>query len=59
MPIKYCPHCGQRKSFQVEFNIVCRIGNDEEKGYLRTCLECGGRFITIQKDERINIVKED
>jgi hypothetical protein len=26
----------------------------EEKGYLRTCKDCGGRFIIIQKDERIS-----
>ncbi len=53
MPTKFCPHCGKRTGFQVKFNIVCRIGDEEEKGYLRTCQECGGRFITIQKDERI------
>ena len=58
MPTKFCPHCGKRKSFQVEFNIACRIGDEEEKGYLRTCQDCGGRFITIQKDERIKDVKE-
>jgi ribosomal protein L33 len=59
MPIKFCPHCGKRKSFQVEFNIVCRIGSEEEKCYLRTCQDCGGRFMTIQKDERIKDVTED
>ncbi len=53
MPTKFCPHCSKRTGFQVKFNIVCRIGDEEEKGYLRTCQECGGRFITIQKDERI------
>ncbi len=55
MPTKFCPHCGKRTGFQVKFNIVCRIGDEEEKGYLRTCQVCGGRFIIIQKDERINI----
>jgi len=34
MPTKYCPHCGKRTGFQVMFNIVCRIGDEEEKGYL-------------------------
>jgi hypothetical protein len=42
MPTKYCPHCGERNSFQVEFNIVCRIGDEEEKYYLRTCQDRGG-----------------
>jgi hypothetical protein len=58
MPTKFCPHCGERNGFQVHFNILCRIGNKEEKGYLRTCRDCGGRFITIQKDERVSPVKE-
>ncbi len=53
MATKFCPHCGEKNGFQVNFNIVCRIGDKEEKGYLRTCKDCGGRFITIQKDERI------
>ncbi|MBC8393007.1 MAG: hypothetical protein H8E17_10640 [Deltaproteobacteria bacterium] len=57
MPTKYCPHCGKRTGFQVMFNIVCRIGDEEEKGYLRICQDCGGRFITIQKDERIKEAK--
>jgi transcription elongation factor Elf1 len=56
---KFCPHCGEKNGFQVNFNIVCRIGDKEEKGYLRTCKDCGGRFITIQKDERITEVKEE
>jgi ribosomal protein L33 len=53
MPTKYCPHCGKRTGFQVQFNITCQIGDEEEKGFLRKCQECGGRFITIQKDERM------
>ena len=57
MPTKFCPHCGKRIGFQVRFNITCRIGDEEEKGYLRECQECGGRFITIQKDERIKETK--
>ena len=57
MPTKFCPHCGKRTGFQVKFNIACRIGDEEEKGYLRVCKECGGRFITIQKDERIKETK--
>ena len=57
MPTKFCPHCGKRTGFKVRFNITCRIGDEEEKGYLRECLECGGRFITIQKDERIKEAK--
>ncbi len=56
MPTKYCPHCGKRTGFKVKFNIVCRVGDEEEKGYLRTCKVCGGRFITIQKDEQANVV---
>lgn len=60
MPTKFCPHCGERNGFQVDFNIVCRIGgNKEEKGYLRTCKDCGGRFITIQEDERLTGEKEE
>ena len=43
----------------MQFNIVCPIGDEEEKGYLRICQECGGRFITIQKDERIEEIKKD
>ena len=58
MPTKFCPHCGERNGFQVDFNILCRIGSKEEKGYLRTCKDCGGRFIIIQKDERINVAEE-
>ena len=54
MPIKYCPHCGKRTGFEVKFNIKCKIGDSKEKGYLRICKECGGRFITVQKDERIS-----
>ena len=42
----------------MKFNIVCRIADEEEKGYLRTCQVCGGRFITIQKDERTKEVKK-
>ena len=53
MPNKFCPHCGRRSGFQVRFDIVCRIGEEEEKGYLRVCHDCGGRFITVQKDERM------
>ena len=59
MPTKFCPHCGKQTGFQVKFNIVCRIGDEDEKGYLRICQECGGRFITIQKDERIKEIKRD
>jgi ribosomal protein L33 len=59
MPTKFCPHCGKRNGFQVNFNILCRIGDAEEKGYLRTCKDCGGRFITIQKDERAWDEKEE
>lgn len=55
MPTKYCPHCGKRTGFKVKFNIVCRVGDEDEKGYLRICQVCGGRFITIQKDERANV----
>jgi hypothetical protein len=40
------------------FKVSCRIGDQEEKGYLRECQDCGGRFITIQKDERINDAKD-
>ncbi len=53
MPTKFCPHCGDRSAFQVKFNVTCKIGDQEEKGYLRTCKNCAGRFITIQKDERM------
>jgi ribosomal protein L33 len=57
---KFCPHCGERNGFQVDFNTVCRIGSErEEKCYLRTCKDCGGRFITIQKDERMTGAKEE
>ena len=59
MPTKFCPHCGQRTGFEVKFNIVCRIDNEEEKGYLRICQEFGERFILIQNDERIMDVKEE
>jgi len=59
MPTKFCPHCGERNGFQVDFNIVCRISDLEEKGYLRTCKDCGGRFITIRKDERLDCGRED
>ena len=52
MPTKYCPHCGDRSGFEVKFNVVCRIDGRNEKCYLRTCQECGGRFLTIQADER-------
>jgi hypothetical protein len=31
----------------------------EEKGYLRICKDCGGRFVTIQKDERMKREKEE
>ena len=59
MATKFCPHCGEKNGFQVDFNIVCRIGGDkEEKCYLRTCKDCSGRFITIQKDEQITKVEE-
>ena len=57
MPTKFCPHCGERTGFQVTFNVSCRIGDEEEKAYLRECQVCGGRFITIQKDERLEDVK--
>ena len=57
MPTKFCPHCGKRTGFQVTFNVSCRIGDEEEKAYLRECLVCGGRFITIQKDERMKMRK--
>jgi len=53
MPTKFCPHCGKRTGFEVKFNISCRIGAEEEKAYLRECKLCGGRFITIQQDERL------
>ena len=33
MPTKFCPHCGKRTGFQVKFNVVCRIGDEEEKSY--------------------------
>jgi len=58
MPTKFCPHCGERTGFQVKFNISCQIGAEEEKCYLRECQDCGGRFITIQKDERMGNVKD-
>jgi ribosomal protein L33 len=58
MPTKFCPHCGERTGFQVTFNVSCRIGDEKEKGYLRECQDCGGRFITIQKDERMEGVKD-
>jgi len=44
--------------FQVTFNVSCRIGDEKEKGYLRECQDCGGRFITLQKDERMEGVKD-
>jgi ribosomal protein L33 len=53
VPTKFCPHCGKRTGFQVKFNVSCRIGDEEEQAYLRECKVCGGRFITIQKDERM------
>ena len=59
MPTKFYPHCGKRTGFRVKFNIVCRIGDKKEKGYLRICKECGERFITIQKDERKKEIKGD
>jgi hypothetical protein len=31
MPTKYCPHCGKRTGFQVQFNITCQIGDEEER----------------------------
>ncbi|MDX2434163.1 MAG: hypothetical protein QNK14_06065 [Desulfobacterales bacterium] len=31
MATKFCPHCGEKNGFQVNFNIVCRIGDKEEK----------------------------
>jgi hypothetical protein len=34
-------------SSQVELNIVCRIGDEEEKCYLRTCQECGGMKLDL------------
>ena len=37
MPTKFCPHCGNKTGFEVKFNIVCCIGDEEEKGYLRIC----------------------
>ena len=58
VPNKFCPHCGERNGFQVDFNVFCRIRDQEEKGYLRTCKDCGGRLIVIQKDERISGAKE-
>jgi hypothetical protein len=54
MPTKFCPHCGKRTGFEVKFNVVCQIGDEEEWGFLRICQECEGRFITLQEDERIN-----
>ena len=52
MPSKFCPHCGKRTGFEVRFNISCRIDGQEEKGYLRICKVCGGRFLTVRSDER-------
>jgi hypothetical protein len=49
MQTKFYPHCGKRTGFQVKFNIVCRIGDKEENGYLRICQDCGGRSATTQK----------
>lgn len=59
MPTKFCPHCGNRNGFKVTFNVLCWIGSEEEKGYLRECQDCGGRFITIQKDEHSEDEKEN
>lgn len=59
MPTKYCPHCGERTGFTVKFNVTCRIETAEEKGYLRICKDCGGRFITIQQDERTAVTVTD
>lgn len=58
MPTKFCPHCGDRSGFQVNFNVICKIGDQEKKGYLRTCKACGGRFITVQEDERLENVND-
>jgi len=52
MPTKFCPHCGERIGFTVTFNVSCCIDGEEEKGYMRQCKLCGGRFITIRSDER-------
>ena len=57
MPTKFCPHCGKRTGFEVRFNVACRIGDAEENAYLRVCQDCGGRFITIQEDERTENLK--
>ena len=57
MPTKFCPHCGERRGFQVKFNVSCQIGDKKEKCYLRQCQDCGGRFITIQNDEHIEATK--
>ena len=59
MPTKFCPHCGKRTGFEVKFNVACRIGDAEEKAYLRQCQDCGGRFITIQADESIPQLKDN
>ena len=59
MPTKFCPHCGKRTGFEVRFNVACRIGDVEEKCYLRQCQDCGGRFITIQADERIQQLQDN
>ena len=54
MPTKFCPHCGERTGFQVKFNIYYRISDEEEgKGFLRICKNCGGRFITTPEDEKM------
>lgn len=58
MPTKFCPHCGERTGFQVEFNVICQIGTEAQKCYLRTCQVCSGRFITIQKDEKLAVAEE-
>ena len=55
MPTKNCPHCGKRNGFEVIFNVACRIEGKDEKGYLRICKDCGGRFITIREDERLGV----
>lgn len=53
MPTKFCPHCGERTGFGVKFNISCCINGREEKGYLRICKICGGRFITVREGETV------
>ncbi|MDJ0829557.1 MAG: hypothetical protein QNI92_06885 [Desulfobacterales bacterium] len=55
MPNKYCPHCGKRTGFEVKFNVSCRLDAKEEKCFLRICQTCGGRFMTIQSDERLEM----